>query len=314
MRTKFVDFLKKRPIFLSFLAKFCVYILQFIIAVLPIVFPVLYSDSNGITLIRKIFIYIAPTLFLVWFLKYKYIFFEHKKIEHKKANAVNLATIIFIGFKVLIIISMFVCTLILTPKLSEALFYFTGEEIFDQVLQAIIIVVAAPFAEEMFDRGIITNALADKYAKTKKGVVFCVLFSGLFFGLSHLTNVFSVNETSIDVFSVHEIDIAVIMQCAIQSMHAICVGLFFSALYLRKRNIYIPILLHSLNNMAGFLHSLMHLLSRRGGCDPAICSVAANVVGVLNNWIGSVLFVVFTWLVLRKNGFSEIIANFKKES
>ena len=304
MRTKFVDFLKKRPICLSFLAKFCIYIFQFIIAVLPIVFPVLNSDSNGITLIRKIFIYIAPTLFLVWFLKYKYIFFEHKKIEHKKANAVNLATIIFIGFNVLKFMFMFVCTLILAPKLSEALFYFTGEEIFEQVSQAIIIGVALPFAEEMLFRGIIANALADKYAKTKKGVVFCVLFSGLLFGLVHLTNVFSANE----------INIAVIVHFALQSMQASCKGFFYSALYLRKRNIYIPILLHIVNNMSIILLSPMGLLSLRGGCDQAIYGAVFTVVGELNFWIGCVLLVVLTWLVLRKNGFSEIIANFKKEA
>lgn len=300
MRTKFVDFLKKRPIFLSFLAIFYFFIFDFI----PIVFPALISDSNGITLIRIIFTHIAPTLFLVWFLKYKYIFFEHKKIEHKKSNAVNLATIIFIGLKVLMFMFMFVCTLILTPKLCEALFYFTGEEIFDMVSQAIIIGVALPFAEEMLFRGIIANALADKYAKTKKSVVVCVLFSGLLFGLVHLMK----------AFVVYEINIAVIVHFALQSMQASCKGFFYSALYLRKRNIYIPILLHIVNNMSIILLSPMGLLGRRGGCDPAIYGAVFKVVGELNFWIGCVLFVVLTWLVLRKNGFREIIANFKKEA
>ena len=90
-------------------------------------------------------------------------------------------------------------------------------------------------------------------------------------------------------------------------------GLFLSALYLRKRNIYIPILLHSVNNIAGFLCSTMGLLSFSVGCD-AIYGAVFTVSGELSFWIGCVLDVALTWLVLRKNGFSEIIANFKKES
>ena len=301
MRTKFVDFLKKRPIFLSFLALFFADIS--VTALSKALSAIHWGHWDAI--FKPIFAYIVPTLFLVWFLKNKYIFFEHKKIEHKKSNAANLAIFIFIGFRVLMTMIKFVCILILTPKLNEAFFYFNDEDILDFIHTAVFAVVVAPLNEELFFRGIIANAVADKYAKTKKGVVFCVLFSGIFFGFSHLSNVF-----------LFEINIEAIMNAVWQSVHASCFGLFVSALYLRKRNIYIPILLHIMQDVFEFVLEdfLMVRLSINGGANNEVYIAAMNEILQWKIWMSCVLYVLLTWLVLRKNGFSEIIANFKKEA
>jgi membrane protease YdiL (CAAX protease family) len=89
--------------------------------------------------------------------------------------------------------------------------------------------------EEVIFRGIIVNSLAMKYATDKKGLWFTVVVSSLLFGCVHLSNIFvGVELTGL---------IAQIIGSA-------AIGLFHAAVYLRGGNIWVPIIIHALQDAA----------------------------------------------------------------
>ena len=88
--------------------------------------------------------------------------------------------------------------------------------------------------EEVLVRGLLLKLLLTKMGGTQKGIVNACLIASLIFGLAHI-----VNLTHMGVASVIP-----------QIMYATAIGLFFAALYLRTKRLWVPILLHGLFNLA----------------------------------------------------------------
>lgn len=99
-----------------------------------------------------------------------------------------------------------------------------------EIAAFIVFVLFIGIAEESVCRGIVTDVLLAHFGKSKGGIWVTVLLSGLFFGLFHITNVFSqsIGET--------------IIQMIATSM----TGILLSAVYVRHKNIFAPMLLHAL--------------------------------------------------------------------
>lgn len=99
-----------------------------------------------------------------------------------------------------------------------------------EIAAFIVFLLLIGIAEESVCRGIVTDALIERYGRSKGGIWLSVALSGVFFGLFHITNVFSqsVGET--------------IVQMIATSM----TGMILSAVYVRHRNIFAPMLLHSI--------------------------------------------------------------------
>jgi membrane protease YdiL (CAAX protease family) len=109
------------------------------------------------------------------------------------------------------------------------------------ILLGILHMIGIGIREEVIFRGIIANSLAMKYATDKKGLWFAVIVSSVLFGCIHVTNLFvGVEPTGL---------IAQIIGSA-------AIGLFYTVIYLRGGNIWVPILIHAFQDSSVLFKSL----------------------------------------------------------
>ena len=87
--------------------------------------------------------------------------------------------------------------------------------------------------EEFVFRGIVADAIFEKYGKDGAGVWFSAIVSGVIFGLVHFNNLLSVMELS---------------GVLIQVVMAAVIGTVYSAIYFRTGNIWAMAALHTLND------------------------------------------------------------------
>lgn len=101
---------------------------------------------------------------------------------------------------------------------------------------------AVGFSEELLFRGLIQNVLADCFGRdTARGVWLTAIVSGVIFGLTHLSNIFTAGIT--------------LLAGAMQAVAAAGVGVYFGAIYARCGNLWVLICLHSLNDFAALVTS-----------------------------------------------------------
>ena len=105
-----------------------------------------------------------------------------------------------------------------------------------EIFLGVLMLIGVGFREEILFRGVIANAIARKYANSKKGLWITALCTGAIFGSMHLANVF------------HGVSFE---GALIQSLSAFGSGIFFCAVYLRGGSIWAMACLHSLFNAAG---------------------------------------------------------------
>lgn len=96
-------------------------------------------------------------------------------------------------------------------------------------------------AEELMFRGVVSNLLYKKYAKSRQGVWFSVLLTGMIFGAVHLFNAIS---PEVSFYS-----------ALIQGIVAGAIGMVLTAVYYRCRNIWVVIILHAFIDFAGLFTS-----------------------------------------------------------
>ncbi len=156
---------------------------------------------------------------------------------------------------------------------------------FGMILGFAVASFAVGLAEELLDRGIILNVLLDRYGRnTAKGVWMSVLISGAIFGLSHISNIFTDGRTISSV----------IVQC----MYAASVGFYFGAVYMRCGNLWVLILLHSLNDF---------VVEMRYGVWGIGSEVAIANTSDFGKLRYAAIFIVLTFFLLRKKKMTQII-------
>lgn len=107
-------------------------------------------------------------------------------------------------------------------------------------ISRLAVVVLHPFIgtglfEEVLFRGLILKLLLVKMGHTKKGIVIAIVISSVIFGLTHIIN--SIAGT---------LEIA---ENIGQIISSIVIGFFYAVLYLRTKNLWVPILLHGFVNL-----------------------------------------------------------------
>jgi membrane protease YdiL (CAAX protease family) len=105
-----------------------------------------------------------------------------------------------------------------------------------EIVLGIVMLIGVGFREEVLYRGVVTNAIARKYANSTKGLWITVLSAGAMFGAIHLANAF--NNIS---FS----------GALAQALGSVGSGIFFCAVYLRGGSIWGMALLHALMDASG---------------------------------------------------------------
>lgn len=164
-----------------------------------------------------------------------------------------------------------------------------------EIVVFVIFLLFVGAAEEIISRGIIADVLIERFGKSGKGIWFAAVLSGVIFGFAHITNMFSqsVGET--------------IVQMIATSM----TGTLFSAIYIRHRNIFVPVILHSVFDFMTMCSNGLFI----GG------SVADNVAAENFEFLPSLgqalqsqsLFIIITLFILRPGILKRIAEENKKE-
>ena len=100
--------------------------------------------------------------------------------------------------------------------------------------------IAAPLVEELIFRGVILNLFLERFSKTKRGILWAVILSGVLFGAVHLTNI----SQGVTVTS-----------AMIQAINGAFLGVIFGAVYARSGNIWLVMTFHALVDFASLMGS-----------------------------------------------------------
>ena len=138
--------------------------------------------------------------------------------------------------------------------------------------------------EEFLCRGVIANLILDCYGKTAVGIKYSVVVSGIIFGLFHMSNALGGN---IEVTGV-----------LVQVLVTSAMGMFFTAIYIRTKNIWVVVLLHAFNDFAALLSSGVYYT---GTIQDTISSYSSI------NLLGMLPFLIATCFLLRRSKVSEIL-------
>lgn len=133
----------------------------------------------------------------------------------------------------------------------------------------ILYVFAIGVYEEVVLRGMVLNKMLEKWGRDKKGILGAVLLSSLLFGLLHLVNLIGKPW--------------LVVATGTQVVYALFLGIFFSAIYLRTKNLWSVIILHMLLDLGGCLDELF------------ITKVTAKTVPDIS--LGDSMSVLAEWLI-----------------
>lgn len=156
------------------------------------------------------------------------------------------------------------------------------------IIYGIVMLFGIGFREESIFRGIVAENIAKKYAGSRKGIIFTAAASGIIFGLIHMTNIFAGGD---------------MLSVTIQSVVAVGVGFYFTAVYLRGGSLWALILMHSLADAASLF--LPTFTENNGTAMDAI-----NNITIMNLSPFFITTAIGLYL-LRKEKCEEISAKFK---
>lgn len=114
------------------------------------------------------------------------------------------------------------------------------------LLNSLIACLFVGIVEEFTFRAMIFGGLASCFGRTKKGVLWAAVISGIIFGFIHVAPDMIFNDSiTLDAFT--------IAQAAGKTLQAGLMGIVFAILYFKTRSIWAIALIHSLNDFALFL-------------------------------------------------------------
>lgn len=107
------------------------------------------------------------------------------------------------------------------------------------VILFIIMTLFVGFIEEVLFRGVVLRSILNKYGGSKHGMIISVMISSFVFGLAHIVTLM-----------IHP---QLVMYTITQVIYCTFAGVLFSVVYLRCRNIFSLIILHSLVDISSLL-------------------------------------------------------------
>ncbi|MBE6150229.1 MAG: CPBP family intramembrane metalloprotease [Firmicutes bacterium] len=158
----------------------------------------------------------------------------------------------------------------------------------ENIITVILLYILVGIFEDFLTRGITLNILLDKYGKTKRGIWFSIFLSSLIFGAIHFTNIFTG---------------ASFEGVLIQVISATCIGMYFSAIYLRSGSVWVVALLHGFYDVVVSIPSFFDVKE--------IVDVSSEYGDTISNYSWSnliigLIFILLTLFLLRKKKFDEV--------
>lgn len=97
-------------------------------------------------------------------------------------------------------------------------------------------------SEEFLCRGCLLNELLERYGNTKKGIWYSIIISGIFFGLLHIINIYTLGQAMSVTIT--------------QVITASATGIFLGLIYYKTRNIWSVVILHGLWDFSLLLNEI----------------------------------------------------------
>ena len=142
--------------------------------------------------------------------------------------------------------------------------------------------------EETLLRGLALKLLLKKMGNSKRGVIVACIVSSAFFGVAHITNIITGDS---------------ILQVASQIVSTTALGLYFAALYIRTRTLWVPIFVHMLVNLSTYI--IIPIVSN--DVLEQAAQAPANIAGnIINRVFLTVVFSVAGLILLRKANPNEV--------
>lgn len=103
------------------------------------------------------------------------------------------------------------------------------------LIEGIVYYIGVGIMEELYLRGLLQNIIEKWFGKSKNGTLYAILIAAVLFGLGH-------------IFGALGQPIGTIV-C--KTVWAAALGVYFGAVYVKTRNLWVPIILHLIINLCG---------------------------------------------------------------
>lgn len=252
-----------------------IYIFSFMVALIAILLLYisnfwLFKSDNGLSYdLNRIFAYLAPLIFVFVVCLFSG---NISKIKfHKEGIGIGiLFGWLFIADGVYGFVSSYVSfdkSSVSFPSMQKIIFF-------------TLVMLLVGIFEEVLCRGVILNNMLNKWGHTKAGIIKSVILSSLIFGLCHLVNLV--------VFP------TLIIRTATQVIYTFLHGILFACIYLRCKNIWACVILHSVYDWLGLVSGIYHT------APASVAPVDTSVVSMLITGILYIPFALVGFFLLRE--------------
>ncbi|MCF0261032.1 MAG: CPBP family intramembrane metalloprotease, partial [Erysipelotrichaceae bacterium] len=169
------------------------------------------------------------------------------------------------------------------------------------VLGAFCAAAAPGFAEELLFRGITLNNMMRVWGKTTPGLYKALILSSLLFGLSHISNILLTGKLTA----------AILWQIG----YAGGFGILFGAIYMRTRNLWGCIILHTLMDFVPYLFSMGMTQNIRSAAATTSIVGQASVSPIIMIYCSALIFccLAIGFYLIRPQKHAEIRAGWNLE-
>jgi len=162
---------------------------------------------------------------------------------------------------------------------------------------SLVITILHPFIgtglfEEVLFRGLVLNLLLVEFGGSKKGIVKAVIISSVLFGVVHIGNAIAGVGLLATITTI---------------IGATLVGVFYAALYMRTKNLWVVIILHAITNLSRQIFNA--IVSRDVFMEPMVMQMQTepSLLDCLISLAGPIVCVIAGIVLLRKVKPDEII-------
>ena len=155
------------------------------------------------------------------------------------------------------------------------------------ILPLILRFTGVGLIEEVFFRGLILSVLLSVWGFSKKGIYRSVIVSSIFFGLVHLVNLMNMLKGK-----------DVMLETLSQVFYSTFLGIFFAAIHLRTKNLWLAVIIHSLFDIADGLYAIV--IKTGGVSSMTGTSTGISIMDAVLNPLLAIPFALFGLFILRK--------------
>jgi uncharacterized protein len=136
--------------------------------------------------------------------------------------------------------------------------------------------ISIGFFEEIIFRGVLLNILLNKFSKHRLGILYSILISSIVFSVAHLLNLSELGMQSI----------------VLQMGYSFLMSMMWAIVYLKTKNLWIVIIMHSTFNFFGQVVFIMGTVNQRFDTTTIVLTSSLAFIAAIHS--------LFLWAVIQK--------------